>query len=167
MLAGYYAGSLTDNEKTELLALLHNPQYREQLEQLFTEDLADPAFQSLADTESLELMYQQIQLQKQVAPVRRIFPYRRWTAVAAVILLMATGAYFLFFYQSQKPAIVHTQDRLKNDIAAPAHTKAVLSLANGKEIILDSAANSQLAVQGNIVIVKTGDGQLIYKINSS
>ena len=167
MLAGYYAGTLTDKERTELFALLHDPQYSEQLEQLFTEDLADPVFQSVADTESLELMYQQIQLRKQVAPVRRMFTYRRWAVAAAVILFMITGTYFLFFYQSRKPAIVHTEYGLKNDIAAPAYTKAVLLLMDGKEIILDTAANSQLAVQENTAILKTGDGQLIYKINPS
>ena len=167
LLAGYYSGTLTDRERIELSAMLHDPQHSEELKQLFTEDLADPDFQSVADTESLELVYQQIQLQKQAMPVRRIFPYRRVAAAAAVILLMATGTYFLFFYPSQKPGIVRTQDVLKNDIEAPAFTKAVLKLMDGKEIVLDTATNSQLAVQENAAIVKTGDGQLIYKINHS
>lgn len=73
LLTGYYAGTITDKEKLELSALLHDPQYREQLEQLFTGDLAEPAFKATVDTELLELMYQQIQLHKQAAPVRRIF----------------------------------------------------------------------------------------------
>ena len=167
LLAGYYAGTLTDKERTELVSLLHDPQYREQLEQLFTEDLTDPAFESVADTESLELMYQQIQLRKQVTPVRRIAPYLRWVAAAAAVLLIVTGAYFIFFDQKQKPDLVQTQDNSKEDVAAPAYTKAVLFLIDGKEIILDTITNGQVAVQENAAIIKTGDGQLIYKINSS
>lgn len=166
LLTGYDAGTLTDKEKLELSALLHEPQYREQLELLFTEDLADPGFKSLADPESLELMYQHIQLRKQPTPVRRMFPYRfRWATAAAVILLIATGAHF-FFYQS-KPAIAIKDNTLKNDVAAPAYTKAVLLLADGNDIILDSATNGQLAVQGNINIIKTGGGELIYSVDQS
>lgn len=167
LLAGYYAGTLTDKERMELLALLHDPQYREQLEQLFTEDIADPDFKSIADRESLELMYQQVQLRKQVAPVRRIVPFRRWAVAAAAILLMVTGTYFTFFYQWEKPVLAKTQDSLKNDVAAPTYTKAVLLLMDGKEIIVDTTANSQVAVQENTDILKTGYGHLIYKNNSS
>lgn len=167
LLNGYYAGTLTDKEKLELSTLLHDPQYREQLEQLFAEELVDPDFKATADTESLELMFQQIQLRKQPAPVRRISPsWFRWAAAAAV-LLVATATYFLFFHPSQTKPIVQTQDSLKNDVAAPAYTKAVLLLADGKEITLDSTINGQLAMQENISIIKSAGGQLIYKASSS
>jgi transmembrane sensor len=167
LLTSYDAGTLTDKEKRELSDLLHDPQYRGQLEGLFTENFADPDFKDIADPESLELMYQHIQLRKQPATIRRMFPYRfRWAAAAAAILVLATGAYF-FFSPSPKQAIVHTEDTLKNDVAAPAYTKAVLLLADGKEIVLDNATNGQLAVQENISIIKPGDGQLIYSANQS
>ena len=167
LLTGYDAGTLTDKEKLELSDLLHDPQYREQLEQSFTENFADPDFKDLADPESLELIYQHIQLRKQPATIRRMFPYRfRWAAAAAAILVLATGTYF-FFSPSSKPAIVNTKDTLKNDVAAPAYTKAVLLLADGKEIVLDNTTNGQLAVQENINIIKRGDGQLIYSANQS
>jgi transmembrane sensor len=168
LLAGYYAGALTDKEKLELSALLHDQQYRQQLEQLFNENLADPGFKTVADAESLELMYQHIQLQKQPAPVRRMFSFRsRWIAAAAIILLVATGAYFLLITQSEKPAIVQIDNTVKNDVAAPAYTKAVLLLGDGNKIIIDSAPNGLLALQGNISITKTGDGQLVYSANAA
>jgi transmembrane sensor len=167
LLAGYHAGTLTRKEKMELSALLHDPQYREQLEQLFTEDLADPDFNNVADPESLELIYQHIQLKKTPVPVRRLFPYRvRWVATAAAILLTLTTAWYLFF-QPIQPDITQTGNTLTNDIAAPAHSRAVLVLADGKEIIVDSTANGQLAMQENINIIKTGEGQLMYATNGS
>jgi len=159
LLAGYHAGTLTRKEKMELSALLHDPQYREQLEQLFTENFADPDFNNVADPESLELIYQHIQLKKKPAPVRRLFPYRaRWVAAAAAILLTLTATWFLFF-QPKQPDITQTGNTLTNDIAAPAHSRAVLLLADGKEVIVDSTANGQLAVQENIKIIKTGERQ--------
>ena len=167
LLDGYYAGTLTDKERTELFALLHNPQYRGQLEQLFTEDFTDPAFESVADTESMELVYQQIQLRKQAAPVRRIFPYRSWAIAAAVLLGVAAVSFFAFLYPEQKTAIARTQGGLKNDIAAPAYTKAVLILSGGREIMLDTVAGKQLAIDGNARIIQTGDGQLTYQTDPS
>jgi hypothetical protein len=48
----------------------------------------------------------------------------------------------------------------KQDIY-PGGNKAVLVLANGRKVILDSAANGILTTEGNVPISKT-DGQLIY-----
>lgn len=53
LLTGYYAGTLTDKEKLELSALLHDPQNREQLEQLFSGNLADPDSETAVDRKSV------------------------------------------------------------------------------------------------------------------
>jgi ferric-dicitrate binding protein FerR (iron transport regulator) len=45
----------------------------------------------------------------------------------------------------------------------PGGNKAVLTLANGKTITLDSAKNGLLANEGNAHIKKTHDGQLVYE----
>ena len=49
----------------------------------------------------------------------------------------------------------------KNDIA-PGGNKAILTLADGSTIILDSAQNGALAQQGNTKILKLNNGQLAY-----
>jgi transmembrane sensor len=174
LMTGYYAGTLTDSEKLELSALLHDPDRREQLQGLFTEDFADPDFKSTADTESLELIYQQVQLhKKKAAPVRKISDIRsfrlrillRITAAAAVIVLLATASYFLFL-QPHKPEIAKAEPALKNDVAAPSYTKAVLFLSDGRKIIIDSTINGPVATQGNITITKNTDGRLVYTTGS-
>jgi len=87
----------------------------------------------------------------------------RKIGIAAVILLFAyTGAHF-YFYQPQKQFKKVVQKLpLHNDVL-PGGNKAVLTLANGKKIILDNANTGVLAKQGSTDIDKTKDGQIIYK----
>lgn len=157
LLAGQQAGTLTDSEKRELSALLHDPAYRSQLEALFMEDL-----ENTADPESLNLVYQQIQLNKQPAPARTVYMNRmRWMASAAAVLVIATASWFLFFNQPTEPDTV--QNTLSHDVAAPLSSRAVLLLSNGRSIIFDSMAVGQIASEGNINIIKSGDDQLVYQ----
>jgi len=87
----------------------------------------------------------------------------RKIGIAAVILLFAyTGAHF-YFYQPQKQFKKVVQKLpLHNDVL-PGGNKAILTLANGKTIILDNAHTGVLAKQGSTDIDKTKDGQIIYK----
>ena len=97
-----------------------------------------------------------------LAPVRRMSIWTR-VAAASVVLIIAAG---LFYFVNQKPAESLADKsvevpQLKND-AAPGGNRAVLTLADGSTIILDSADNGTLSQQGNIQIVKLDDGQLSY-----
>jgi len=101
-----------------------------------------------------------------MAPVHRVHflrRYRWWAAAAGIILFLGVGAYFYF---NQKPgsevAKTPAAKKMKNDVA-PGGNKAILTLANGSNITLDSAANGELAQQGNSVINKTKDGELKYE----
>ncbi len=101
------------------------------------------------------------------APVRQLEPasrFRLWTRVAAaavIILLLSAGAYLLV---NRRPAkvIAATPAPLKSDVL-PGGNKAVLTLANGSTIVLDSAGKGLLAQQGGTVVNKLQDGQLQYK----
>ncbi len=86
----------------------------------------------------------------------------RWMA-AAVSVIAVTTVVFLFTDRPSKgvePAIVQST---VNDVL-PGGNKAILQLANGHTIMLDSAANGSLATQGNANIVKLADGQIAYNI---
>lgn len=43
----------------------------------------------------------------------------------------------------------------------------MITLANGKKIILDSAQNGVMATQGQVYLVKSEDGQIEYKVNGT
>lgn len=87
----------------------------------------------------------------------------RWvklTAAAAIFIALAVGAYFYLAPQPNYP--VATSVKKVNDIAPPLGTKAVLTLADGTKIVLDSTGNGILAVQGNVKITKQGIGGVSY-----
>jgi len=90
-------------------------------------------------------------------------------AAAAVVAVCITSAYFLFLNKSKPSATIaktHTPV-LINDVAAPAINKAILTLANGKTIVLDSAANGSLAQQGNAIVSKLNNGKIAYNADNN
>ncbi|MDH7463195.1 FecR domain-containing protein [Chitinophagaceae bacterium 26-R-25] len=87
--------------------------------------------------------------------------YLRWsTSVAAsIILFLSVGGYFILS-KNQKPPLA-TQEKLVRDIN-PGSNKAVLTLGNGQQVVLTDASNGAIALQGNAIVNKTADGQIIY-----
>ncbi|MCE6991134.1 FecR family protein [Dyadobacter sp. CY323] len=80
-------------------------------------------------------------------------------AAAAILVLAGTFAYFTL--SRKKTPEVTTVKTISND-AVPGSSKAILTLADGSDIILDDAHNGEIAVQEGIRITKTADGKLIY-----
>ena len=89
------------------------------------------------------------------APVRKMI----WRAAAVIIILFSIGGYF-YFNKSAKQ-IAKAEQLYKNDIP-PGRNRAILTLSDNQQIILDSAANGTLTQQGNIKIIKLDSGQLAY-----
>jgi transmembrane sensor len=92
---------------------------------------------------------------------------KKWYSIAAAVILFCflSGAYFLL----KKPAIGNLTAKnqaLKNDIA-PGCNKAILTLANGTQVILDDAKNGNISQNAGIKVNKTGNGVLVYHFNKS
>jgi transmembrane sensor len=83
-----------------------------------------------------------------------------WWAAASVIVLFGTAGYFLFFNKKTEPtAIVKVKYQ---DIKAPQISKAVISLANGQKVYLDSLSNGALSI-GPVKLVKLPNGEIAYQ----
>lgn len=114
-----------------------------------------------------EVLYRKIVEKKSVlsaeSKVRRMFPVR-WVAAAAVVLLVGVAYYFLAGHRSfdQHDSVMSAPAKVVN-IAPPAAVNAVLTLANGQTVILDSAGNGTIMQQGAVNVVKLADGQIAYK----
>lgn len=96
----------------------------------------------------------------EAAPVRtKMLLLKRFIAAASVLLLLGMAGYFLL-RQEKAPTASPSQLTAKQDIA-PGSTGAILTLANGEKIVLDSAGNGVLAVQGKTKLINR-NGQILY-----
>lgn len=81
-------------------------------------------------------------------------------AVAASIVIGLTAA--LYFY-AVRTATNNSSQLAMREIPA-GKSGATLTLANGRKIVLSSAANGELAKEAGVSISKTANGQLIYTV---
>jgi len=99
--------------------------------------------------------------------VRRLAKVRRLTRIsvaAAVLLLLATGGWLALQTRTTTQVANAAPAKSPPKVAdiAPGSDKAVLTLADGSTVTLDSAGTGSLARQGNARVIKSGDGQLQY-----
>lgn len=90
-----------------------------------------------------------------------------WWAAAAVLFIMLSGGYFFvmnYAHLDNPKQIVH--NATKQDIV-PGGNKAILTLADGTKVILDSVNNGNITKQGNVTVIKLNDGQLAYQLSTS
>ncbi|QEH42481.1 FecR family protein [Chitinophaga sp. XS-30] len=102
------------------------------------------------------------ELMKPAAPLRNTHPIRRrWLRYAAAVVLLGTAAYFWITQRNTDRILVHRAPAAATDVIAPGRDGAVLTLADGSEVVLDSIANGIVANQ-NGVQVFLRNGQLGY-----
>jgi transmembrane sensor len=88
-----------------------------------------------------------------------------WRIVAAAAVLLIVLGVGVYKYKA-------TSQRSENKLLArtkpiiPGQNKAVLTLSDGKNIILDEAADGRIADQSGVTITKTKQGEIIYAINN-
>lgn len=88
---------------------------------------------------------------------------RRWAVAASLALVAGAAAFYLMKPSATPPQQVAVQQPVAVEDAAPGGNKAVLTLANGSQIVLDSAGQGVLATQGGTAVIKSQQGQLVYK----
>jgi transmembrane sensor len=163
LLAGHHSGTLTVPEKQQLLSLLHHPEYREELESLFTEDFSSEDFPATATKEELDMIYERVKLQTTIQEpgIISFRPALRWTAAAVVLFSMAFGAYYLNSKYNKTVLPLEFAGQ-KGEYIKPGGNKAVLTLSDGSHIALDDVANGEIAKESGVQITKTADGRLLY-----
>lgn len=103
----------------------------------------------------LEMKATYQQQHEQPAKVRRLPLLRRWWVAASIILLLSVSAYLLIKTRSPQPVAGPTQ-------ILPGKDGAILTLADGSQILLDTVHNGVVALQGGTTARIVGD-TLIYE----
>jgi transmembrane sensor len=83
----------------------------------------------------------------------------KWIAAASVILI----ASLIVILSLTKNGNVGTPPvATTNDVEAPKETRAVITLADGRKVYLDSANNGTIAQENNVSVVKNNNGEIVY-----
>jgi transmembrane sensor len=97
-----------------------------------------------------------------VVPVRS--PFKRWLKVAAAVIVVTFSVYLYKQYNSRDASMVSVVDK-KSSVHAdikPGENKALLTLADGKQIVLENAGSGLLAREENATINKEVGDVLVY-----
>jgi transmembrane sensor len=159
-----YASSLSDEEKVELLHVLQDKEYEYLTEQIHAQLTEE---EELVDIDAMKWkrMAGAITMIDKPGNIHKVTPVRKlaWLAVAAAVFIMLSAS--LFFYKSTNSNLVAVRNKSEVKDILPGGNKAVLTLANGKKIILDNAKLGLLSDEHDVAVVKEDDGRL--KIGTS
>ncbi|UYQ95501.1 DUF4974 domain-containing protein [Chitinophaga horti] len=86
---------------------------------------------------------------------------RRLVLAAGMVLLLGAGIYWLAGDRQPAKQVVKVKRQLQ-DVQPPAGNRAVLTLANGQKILLDSNSTGMLSHQGDVTVSGGAGGQLQY-----
>lgn len=148
LLKKYQNGSLSNEDKDKLDAWYLHKASKSNLE-LNEYELED----------SYKLLKLKLPLQQE-PKVIRLWP--RVAAAASIALLLGTG---IFYFTKPKAPIIQVVEKQKE--IAPGGTKGILTLSNGKQIVLSTiSAKDTIAQEGEEVTIKMDEkGVITYIIN--
>jgi ferric-dicitrate binding protein FerR (iron transport regulator) len=97
-------------------------------------------------------------------PAVGLLPRFHWWAAASVIFLLGISSYFLVRNKRAEP--MHIAKVKFEDVKAPQISKALITLANGQKVYLDSLDKSGLAMHSGVKLVKLAGGEIAYQQTS-
>ncbi len=165
----FIINQLTVEEQQEFHSLLHSPEHYPGVVTAFETRSGEVYASKETDETVMHLLHRAPMADRpaivEEAPVHHISFMRRWGwAAAAVLILLSAGMYFwssniLVNRRSQLSQVQQQKD------VAPGRDGAVLTLADGSKIVLDSLGNGTIANQNGTDVV-LNNGQLKYESGS-
>lgn len=163
----YLSNAISNDDYQELLLLLDVDTIPDTLSNQFKELWSQSAVESIAPSDAVwDDKMKSLINQLQEIPVKKLSPRFniKWVAAAAILFFVSTGIYYAL-KDREVPAIAKN-NTAKTDTAKgvlPGGNKAVLLLADGTAIVLDSSSNGSIASQGATNVIKLNTGQLVYR----
>ena len=160
-----YADNLaTPKEVEELFGLLKTAEPDDHLKKMVVQSIIYVEPEIVLSEESWDKIWNSIRA-KALQPGRKkvsLYVLTRNIAAAVLITIIGIGGFFIWNKKKQNIPVAVKRTIDKNDIS-PGGNKAVLTLADGSSIILDTAQNGYVANQSNTKIIKLNTGLLSYK----
>ncbi|MBN9380674.1 MAG: FecR domain-containing protein [Chitinophagaceae bacterium] len=159
LLKRYVDNCASGEEIEEMFALLRSAGGETALKELVIETFNEDVEQDLSG-EDWDRIWQVVN-KETVASRRPVRMLRVWRVAAAVLLVAAAGAVYWALGGRENKSVMPVAKSPTNDVA-PGGNKAMLTLANGSTIVLDSAHAGVLTQQGGTNILKLNAGALAY-----
>jgi ferric-dicitrate binding protein FerR (iron transport regulator) len=166
LLEAYIKERCSEAERLELLQLIHDGRDQDLVREWMDQSRRHFITVHQLNEQSAEQIFNNI-LQAGPAAVIPIHPARKrtrippvWWAAAAILVAVGFGTLWLFHPFSTTPPVAKA-NAVHNDVA-PGATRAMLTLADGRKIAVDTAANGTLAVQDQTTVVNS-NGHLNYQ----
>lgn len=164
LLKQYAANHATPGEIEELFGLLKTAEPDDQLKKLFVETVIHTEPEIILPEENWDAIWNNISA-KAFQQKQKKASIKLWigaVAAAGVIAVVSMAGFLILSKKKQDIPVAAKRSVDKNGIR-PGTNKAVLTLADGSTIILDSAQNGYLANQSNTKIIKLNTGLLSYR----
>lgn len=162
LLNGWYNQTIGPEEEAELIQLLETaasfPVYDEVVKEFWAETAARPFFSNDQKEKIVKLALGR-------SATRRMPLWR----IAAAIAFLMIGTLALWFLIDKK-GLQNPQDIVQQgepavepeDIQAPSGNKAILTLSDGRKLLLDSMGAGLLATEETVRVSRQGEGELVY-----
>lgn len=165
LLTGYLTDELSPDQHQLFMEMLQSPANQSLLEQaidtLANEQAIRGAGNATLQARSLQRLQEKMnaQIDEPSAPVRSI--KRRWMAAAAIAALLAAGGWLWFSNRDSKQKTIPVAQ--KDDID-PGKTGAVVTLADGRKVLLDVLPDGTVASEKGAELT-LNNGTLHYNVN--
>lgn len=161
LLQRYLENKLSADEFQLMWSTLGDPALQNTWRDFIAGTWDNPAYRHLADEAAKRAGLQN--LLPQIRERRRsMMPVvMRWAAAACLTGLLA-GA-FVILKKNKQPQAAQVAEQVTPAPIQPGSNKAVLTLADGSVIELDSASNGTLSRQGGTRVVKLANGKIEYR----
>jgi len=155
-----YLDEKNDHEifREEMLALLREGKYSRPVE----EDRLNAAVDGILDVIHREDPAGKVKT-RSLRSVLFHSPWR-WAAAASVVALATLGINRWYAAPGRKAQTVAAVPETRPGNIRPGGNKAVLTLGNGTQVILDSLEPGAVVAQGNTKVIKTGGGEISYQV---
>lgn len=155
LLSRYSEGLLTAEENLELQQYSQDADASGQFNEELAEMMQASDMETVADKEAWEGMLKAVLSTDKAPVVKRVRLLPGYWAAASLLVLLGAGLYWVFSASGKKEessVAVSEQQPI-----APGQEGAILTLADGTRIVLDSLSNGVVAMQnGTSVMLKNG-----------
>lgn len=164
LMEQFISGEITPEGKTMLLEMLDNPQYSEELNSILRDNFDSVEIPSVS-SEVTEKFIEELKgkmnssSKTEKTAVIKLFNWKKIAVAASILIAVGIGTFVVFQKGDEAPVVVVSKQ--VND-KAPGKTGAILTLADGSKIVLDSLGNGLVANQNNTTVSKK-NGALVYK----